>query len=548
MMDRSKQRPHHKTESTVNTRKRERTNDDNTLNLAESRNGREAGQYKRARIRDDVKGEWPMKMHDSRGSKLSVEKSPTVYQKKLAIDECMETADNQGNRTGYEENNPDVHGQDQEQKAGEITVNIEQLCASETTELFLLKKTSPGPSIMLMKVTNELANKMKNQVMTSRSYRRTKTVSIPELDRAIEVNKHKAECLLKRMQAEAKLKGDRKPTPQETYTVQHILEEARDLETKKKQMEAGRQRLIRDTEFDRRTWENAALSVENMFENVFVQCGLIDGIRVADDIFIAPQGDKSKSPEPSLVKGQPDAYPGDAGSLDNNQVRIKMEVTKARRELRIAQRNHDEHRDTFRRGLVGARIAALADRPDAPKRLIEEDFSRDYVRTGFKLAGEVTRAEVARDAVLAAAAEAGVSIIRSDDSMDPNIPYDLEEYAAVKMKNLDRDAVEDWNEAVEARFKPNLRPLGYLLHMADKWKKALEADDEISNAGEESISDAGVEHHEKTPAIQDSVLKPVLKGKSRNAQPLLCLSDYANGKKRRRIDDWMREIQQPVGR
>ncbi|KAI4949547.1 hypothetical protein J4E91_005286 [Alternaria rosae] len=95
--------------------------------------------------------------------------------------------------------------------------------------------------------------------------------------------------------------------------------------------------------------------------------------------------------------------------------------------------------------------------------------------------------------------------------MEPNFPYDLEEYAAVKKKCLDRDAVQERIEALEASSKPNLQPLGYLLHMAQKWKRAAEADDDVSSSGEESVSIAGVEPRREMTQMQDSVLKPASK-------------------------------------
>ena len=412
--------------------------------------------------------------------------------------------------------------------------------------MLLLKKAGSGPSIMLMKVAHELDQKFQEQIVVGERYRRAKDISLPGLDRLLRMNKARAESLVLRVQPMVKIKGDRKPTPEEERIVQCIREETRNLEFVRKKTEAKRSTLLRDIQSDRRAWENAAESVEEILQKVLVQCGLIDEARIADNAIMAPQDDKSKHTKPSLEKGQPDAKPAETGRLDSSRVRIKLEETKTRIKLREAQRKHDDHRNTFRRGLLAALAAAAHDRPDAPKRLIEE-FSRDYVRAGTELAGLVTRAQVAREAVLVAAAEADVSIIGSDDDMEPNFPYDLEEYAAVKQKCLDRDAVQEWIEAIEASPKPNLRPFGYVLHMAEKWKRAAEEADDVSSSGEDFMPNAGVEPRREALPTQDSVLKLASKSKSWHMEPYWSFSDCVEGKKQRRIDDWARRIRQPVG-
>jgi hypothetical protein len=458
-----------------------------------------------------------------------------------------------------------VEGSDKE--AGNSEVDIEQLRADGPPGMYILKgadtETVDARSpVMLMKVPRTMTRKIQDQILTGQAYRRERNVSISKLERELRMNRLVLKSVEQRFQEMAKLRGDRAQTPQESALAKRLHQEKQETLQEIKRIEQKRTTLSRDVELVRRTWEDNAISVEDVLKDVFVRCGLFDDAKATSMVPIAPQvdnrnvADKSRAPE--VVEGVcPKLRPDETQStkkavidepLSVGKAIVILREAKARKEKHEAQRLHDEHRGTFRRGLAAARVAAASNRPDAPKRLVEEEFSRDYVRTGCELAGAVTHAEAAHEAMLAAAAEAQVSIIGSDDDMDPNIPYDLEEYKAVKMKNLDRDAVEDWNEAVEVRVKPDLPPLGYLLHMADKWEKALEADDEISNAGEESISDAGVEHHGETPAVHDSVLKPVSIGKSRNAQPFLCLSDYAKGKKRRRIDNWMREIQQPVVR
>ena len=531
----------------MDSRKRKLATNDNHLGSLETGRKREIRQHKRAKISEDTVGELSLAKRDDHERKPSFDDVSAVVQYKSGMDEDMKTTRDKRDPARGKRNNLDGDVQDPEQTASKIAVNMEHLCASGVSELFLLKKTGSGPSIMLMKVAHELANNMQTQVLTGRSYRRTKNMLIPEVERAIQANKRTSESLLQRMKAEVKLRGERKPTPKEDCVVQRILNEARDLDAKTKKMEAEKKILERDVEYDRRTWENAALLVEETLQKVFVQCGLIDEARVADNAMTTPQDDKSKHTKPSLEEGQPDTKPAVIGRLDSSRVRIKLEETKTRIELRKAQRKHDDHRNTFRRGLLAALAAAAHDRPDAPKRLIEEEFSRDYVRAGTELAGLVTRAQVAREAVLVAAAEADVSIIGSDDDMEPNFPYDLEELAAVKQKCLDRDAVQEWIEAIEASPKHNLRPLGYVLHMAEKWKRAAEEDGDVSSSGEDIMPNAGVETCRETPPTQNSVLKLALKSKSWHTEPYWSFSDCAEGKKRRRIDDWARRIQQPVG-
>lgn len=164
-------------------------------------------------------------------------------------------------------------------------------------------------------------------------------------------------------------------------------------------------------ELARQAWEDATLSVENILHDVFVQCGLIDELLSGKD--------------------QRDSRGALEGQLENIRAYIKLEEKKARRELREAQRRHEQHRDTFRRGLA-AYVAGVVDRPDASKHLLEEEFSRAHVRDCYELARLVKRSETTHEAQLAAAAEAHVSIVGSDDNMSLNMAYDLKEYAKLR--------------------------------------------------------------------------------------------------------------------
>ncbi|KAL1801565.1 hypothetical protein ACET3X_001907 [Alternaria dauci] len=312
-----------------------------------------------------------------------------------------------------------------------------------------------------------------------------------------------------------KLKGDRKPTPEENKVVKRMRQEVYTLDKAKETFEAEKARLMRDIELTREAWECAVSSVEDTFQYVFVQCGLLD--------------------EPAPGKGQRDMEGAHEGSMENNRAYIKLEEKKARRKLREAQKQHEQHRDTFRRGLA-AYVAGVVDRPNASKHLLEEEFSRDHVRTCYELAGLVKRAEAAHEAQLAAAAEAYVSIVGSDDDMSPNMPYDLKEYAEVKIANLDHEAVEAWNKGVDDNAQPNLKPAGYVLHMAEKWKRALEADGDVSSSEDESMWDAGIEACRDASTVHNSMAQPVTR-KSKKADQYLSVSERAEGDRLRRIED-----------
>ncbi|KAI4608004.1 hypothetical protein J4E80_009401 [Alternaria sp. BMP 0032] len=449
----------------------------------------------------------------------------------------------------------------------ESMVDIEQLCANEDAEMFILKRAKTeqvdnSPPVMLMKVPYKLATMIQNQISAGLKYRREKDISIPKLDQELRMSRLSQKSVEHRLQGLPKLSGGRTPTPRESPTAERLHREAHEINRKMEKIEQKKKTLSRDIGLARKEWEGVAVVVEKNLQDIFVRCGLfeddkavsvppvaqgVEGMRVASKPPIVSRFDEKK--DSKLLPGENEATTKAAneGELSVGQAIAIVREAKARREKHEAQRQHDEHRNTFRRGLLAARVAAAADRPDAPGRLIEEEFSRDYVRAGSKLAEAVTRAEAAHEAQFAAAAEAGVSIIGSDDDREPNFPYDLEEYAAVKKQCLDQDAVQEWINAIEASSKPNLRPLGYLLHMAEKWKRAAEGDDDVSSSGEEANPDAGVEPRREIPQMQDSVLEPASKSKSWHTEPYWSFSDCAEGKKRRRIDDWTRRIQQPVG-
>ncbi|KAH6881527.1 hypothetical protein BKA58DRAFT_445714 [Alternaria rosae] len=444
-----------------------------------------------------------------------------------------------------------------DREAGESKAVIERLCANEASEILILKGTEiepvdTSPPVMLMKVSYELAQKVQAQISTGLAYRHERNMSMSKLDNDLRTDGLVQKSIDIRFQGIQKPDEGHGPTPQECALAKRLEQEAHNTNLEIRLTEQKKKTLSRDVELARKTWEDTAMTVVDALQGIFARCGLfddaggvnrpavvqqVDESRATSGCLVVPQLDERKGSKLSPEENQATQKAVNDGSMSTNQAVIIVRVAKARREKREAQREHDEHRNTFRRGLLAARVAAAADRPDAPNRLIEEEFSRDYVRAGNKLTEAVTHAEAAHEAQLAAAAEAAVSIIGSDDDMEPNFPYDLEEYAAVKKKCLDRDAVQERIEAFEASSKPNLRPLGYLLHMAQKWQRAAEADDDVSSSGEESVSIAGVEPRREMTQMQDSVLKPASKSKSWHTEPYWSFSDCAEGKKRRRIDD-----------
>lgn len=92
------------------------------------------------------------------------------------------------------------------------------------------------------------------------------------------------------------------------------------------------------------------MPAEEIFQHVFVQCRLID--------------------EPSPGKNQLAKKATHEGPLENSRTCIKFGEKRARQELQEAQRQHEQHRDTFR-GRLAAYITGVVHRPDSSKRLLE---------------------------------------------------------------------------------------------------------------------------------------------------------------------------------
>ncbi|KAI4677143.1 uncharacterized protein J4E88_006950 [Alternaria novae-zelandiae] len=489
------------------------------------------------------------------------EPPPDIYQSRRKFSSSLEKETHDNSTRGSPLEGPEI-------AIRESMTDIEQLCTNEAAEMFILKRAKTeqvdsSPPVMLMKVPYKLATMIQNQISTGLKYRREKHISIPKLDQELRMTRLSQKSVEHRLQGLPKLSGGRTPTPHESPTAERLHREAHEINQKMERIEQKKKTLSRDIELARKAWEGVVMVVEKNLQDIFVRCGLfeddkavsvppvaqrVEGMKVASKPPIVSRFDEKKDSKPLPGENEATTKAANEGELSVGQAIAIVREAEARREKHEAQRQHDEHRNTFRRGLLAARAAAAAaDRPDAPDRLIEEEFSRDYVRAGSKLAEAVTRAEAAHEAQLVAAAEAAVSIIGSDDDREPNFPYDLEEYAAVKKQCLDRDAVQEWINAIDASSKPNLRPLGYLLHMAEKWKRAAEGDDDVSSSGEDIMPNAGVEPCRETSPTQDSVLRLASKSKSWHTELYWSFSDCAEGKKRRRIDDWTRRIQQPVG-
>ncbi|CAN9365630.1 unnamed protein product [Alternaria alternata] len=484
-------------------RKRELTVDD-----AETVSGRDAGeerQNKRAKFDDDIQQELTAIEHDNIESKSSTDKRLLCPSEGVEVDKVPETTSIPKDTSKDGDASLSSPLLRLEEKDTGSQACIEQLYADETSEMFLLKKVGSKPPIMMMKVSYVLAQIVEKQVSAGRAYRRAKDAPLREMDEALRKNKIFGEYLLERMRGMVKLKGDRKPTPEENKVVQRMQQEANQLDKAKRTFKAEKARLEQVAELARQAWEDATLSTSSCLERTIV-------------IAEAPLKENS----------------------ENIRAYIKLEEKKARRELREAQRRHEQHRDTFRRGLA-AYVAGVVDRPDASKHLLEEEFSRAHVRDCYELARLVKRAEAIHEAQLAAAAEAHVSMVGSDDNMSLNMPYDLKEYATVKIKSLDHDAVEAWKKGIDANAKPNLKPAGYVLHMAEKWKRALDADDDVSSSAGESVWNDGIEDYRRPSTVRESIVQPVSQ-KSEKAEQWLSVSERAVGDRRQLIETRMQEI------
>jgi hypothetical protein len=70
--------------------------------------------------------------------------------------------------------------------------------------------------------------------------------------------------------------------------------------------------------------------------------------------------------------------------------------------------------------------------------------------------------------------------------------------------------------------------------MAEKWQQALEADEDVSNSGEESVSDAGSERNRNSSAVHGSKSR----NESKKIDWYLSVSECADSKKKQRIEDW----------
>ncbi|KAG9187331.1 hypothetical protein G6011_05202 [Alternaria panax] len=123
------------------------------------------------------------------------------------------------------------------------------------------------------------------------------------MDRALRNTKPIEQFLMEGMM---KLKGDRKPTPEGNQVVQRMRQEFRDLDKAKKAFEAEK---------------NVALPVENIVQDVFVQCELTDELLPG--------------------KGQLVSKAVDEGPMENNRTYINLEEKKARPKLHVAQKEHD---------------------------------------------------------------------------------------------------------------------------------------------------------------------------------------------------------------
>ncbi|RYN41323.1 hypothetical protein AA0112_g2404 [Alternaria arborescens] len=510
---------HYAANKIENTRKRGLTIDDNS-ETAGGRDVLEVGQSKRAKLNDNIEETLPSHERDGQGRKSPI--------KKRLVLPCEGVRMDRGLETGSDDKDTSKDGHDimdsipiaLNKRSSRSQADIEQLCANGVSELFLLNKVISKPPVMLMNVSYVLAQKIENQVSNGQAYRHARDTSLLQIDMALRKNEILGDWVLERLRNMAKLKGDRKPTPEENKVVQGMRQEIEQLDKEKATFEAERSRLVRGIELAREAWEQAALPVEDIFQDVFAQCGLID--------------------ELTSVKDQRDSRGALEGQLENTRAYIRLDEKRARRELREAQRWHEQHRDAFRRGLA-AYVAGAVDRPDASKHLLEEEFSRDHIRTCYELAGLVKRAEETHEAKMAAAAEAHVSIVGPDDDMSLNMPYDLKEYATIKIKSLDHDAIEAWKEGIDANAKPNLKPAGYVLHMAEKWNRALDGDDDISSSADESVWNDGIEDCRRPSTVRESIVQPVSR-KSEKAEQWLSVSERAVGDRRRRIEIRMQEI------
>jgi hypothetical protein len=96
-------------------------------------------------------------------------------------------------------------------------------------------------------------------------------------------------------------------------------------------------------------------------------------------------------------------------------------------------------------------------------------------------------------------------------------------------------------KGIDANAKPNLKPAGYVLHMAEKWKRALDADDDVSSSADESVWNDGIGDCPDPSTVHESIVQSVSR-RSEKAEQWLSVSERAEGDRRRRIESRMQEI------
>ncbi|KAH8636225.1 hypothetical protein IG631_08060 [Alternaria alternata] len=203
-----------------NNRKRELTVDD--VEIVSGRDVGEERQNKRAKFDDDIQQELTAIEHDNKESESSTDKNLLCQSEGVDMDKVPETPSDPKDTSKDGDASLSRPLLRLEEKDTGSQACVEQLYANGTSEMFLLKRVGSKPPIMMMKVSYVLAQMIEKQVSAGQAYRRAKDAPLREMDEALRTNKIFGECLLERMRGMVKLKGDRKPTPEENKVVQRM--------------------------------------------------------------------------------------------------------------------------------------------------------------------------------------------------------------------------------------------------------------------------------------------------------------------------------------
>jgi hypothetical protein len=324
-----------------------------------------------------------------------------------------------------------------------------------------------------LRLTFELSQKIREQTLVGREYRKRKTqvdTRILRLFEDLEVVQKKYEAReLKAQKFTARI-GNRKPTEKEMAKGKKLVIAMTDAVQFREELKQEIADLMAQAEEAHARYLTCAEQVDSLQFEIFTRCGLMQAYTKArcsnspsaPDLPLRPP--PSNDPSTKHAPTIPDGHTPEqvitmrSESTEAKQARLTLETRSAYTALRKGYEDMDAHRIGYQKALDAYKDIHKAAANVDPR----EKLGKKHFEEGRRLTQMIAAAGKALDDARDEFAAESLVMIDPEDRCELVFVYDNNKLAEYLKSTVDKDFIETWLRNVFAAAKPNMLSAGWL--------------------------------------------------------------------------------------